>query len=142
MKGYTCSDICALLSSEYNVTRYTSGSVSSILRKLVIEGVVEIDKERKGVKGGNVYKFKIREHITKKPPKHLAYHLIKEHAFNLIRDEADFSNAKHHTNITLSTVIDIFENFEGTTEQKLNFIKEALEESKNYQITRKGKKIK
>lgn len=108
----------------------------------MLEEKIEVDKKEKGMKGGNVYKFKIKEHITKRPPKHLAYHLIKEHAFNLIRDEADFSNAKYHTNITLSTVIDIFENFEGTTEEKLNFIKEALEESKNYQITRKGKKIK
>lgn len=58
----TCGEVCKRIIEdeklEGNTARYLSGSISSILRKLVAEGVLEYAEDLKGPKGGHVYQLK------------------------------------------------------------------------------------
>lgn len=53
----TCAAICRALQDKMKITQYTSGSISSILAKLVKEKVYVEYGEQVGPKGGYTYKF-------------------------------------------------------------------------------------
>jgi len=57
-----------------------------------------------------------------------ALFLIKQHTIGSLRDEADLTNAKYHALESINFTIYIFQNIEGTIEEKIQFLLKTKEE--------------
>lgn len=59
----SCAQICDAFNLKGLATR--SDSISSILSQMVRENILEVDKEKKGPRGGTVYRFGQKPQIKK-----------------------------------------------------------------------------
>jgi len=57
-----------------------------------------------------------------------ALFLIEQHTIGDLRDEADLTIAKYHALETINFTIDLFQNIEGTIEDKIEFLLKTKEE--------------
>jgi len=57
-----------------------------------------------------------------------ALFLIEQHSIGSLRDESDLDNAKYHAVQTISFIVDLLININGTIEEKIEFILKIKEE--------------
>jgi hypothetical protein len=64
----------------------------------------------------------------------LSQFLIEEHSIGGIRDEHDLLVIKKHVTTSLNIMIDILDSFDGTSEEKVAFLKEELKEVDKFKV--------
>ena len=70
--------------------------------------------------------------ITEITEKQIAGTLINAHTIGSLRDKHDLDIAKIHSFKTLSFILEYFEKIEGDYQEKINKVKNAIEELKKF----------